>query len=481
MATDVPMPKLGLTMEEATILQWLVADGEAVAADSLIVLIETDKTETEVVAPGAGRLVQFGKVGEVFKCGERIGVLLADGEELASVMPTSTAPAAASAVSPPGAAPAPGSSAASVPAPTDGRLLASPNARRVAAERGIHLAAVAGTGPDGRIVSEDVESHVPSVALVATAPPAVASAPVLTAGGSAVATAAARQLADLLGIDLRLVEPDPVEHAVTRNGVARHVRQLLQQLVAPAATAPSPSSVPAASSALTGWPLLQEPTRTIRLSGMRGTIAKRMHGSLRDMAQLTLSMDAEMSAVLADRAARKGLGTVPSITDYVVAAAARALLRHPHMNAQVTADGVALLPEVHVGLAVAVEGGLLVPVVRDAAHRELADLAGETMRLAAAARSGALQPTDLEGGTFSVSALGAFGVDMFTPVINPPNAGILGIGRLRDDVVLDDGAMSTRKRLTLSLSWDHRVLDGVPAAEFCRAIVELLADPALLE
>jgi len=194
-------------------------------------------------------------------------------------------------------------------------------------------------------------------------------------------------------------------------------------------------------------------------------------------------MDADMTAVLADRAdraAQTSAGTTavtPSITDYVVAAVAHALLRHPRMNAQVTDAGIALLPDVHVGLAVAVENGLMVPVVRNAARRDLADLATETTRLAAATRSGSITPAELEGGTFSVSALGAFGVDMFTPVINPPNAGILGIGRLRDDLVLVDGRVSAVKRMTLSLTWDHRVVDGVPAAEFCRTVVELLATP----
>jgi pyruvate dehydrogenase E2 component (dihydrolipoamide acetyltransferase) len=215
---------------------------------------------------------------------------------------------------------------------------------------------------------------------------------------------------------------------------------------------------------------------------MRGTIAKRMHASLREMAQLTLTMDADMTGVLADRAARKAAGSpTPSITDYVVAAAARALVVHPRLNAQVTEAGIAVLPEVHVGLAVAVDNGLLVPVVRDTAHRGLADLAAETTRLAEAARAGTVQPADLEGGTFSVSALGAFGVDTFTPVINPPNAGILGVGRIRDDVVVVGGSVTTVKRLTLSLTWDHRVVDGVPAAEFCRTVVELLGDPVRLD
>jgi pyruvate dehydrogenase E2 component (dihydrolipoamide acetyltransferase) len=291
------------------------------------------------------------------------------------------------------------------------------------------------------------------------------------------ATLAARNLAELLGIDLATVPADPTDGRVTRDAVALHVRRLL---ATPSPTAPSPSATPAAPS-LASMPLLQEPTRTIRLSGMRGTIAKRMTASLHEMAQLTLTMDADLAAVRADRATRAAAGRAPSYTDYVMAAAARALLRHPLMNAQVTETGIALLPEVHVGLAVAVDGGLLVPVVRDTAGRTLTDLAAETSRLAGAARAGALGPADLEGGTFSVSTLGMFGVDAFTPVINPPNAGILGVGRLRDDLVLVDGRVTTAPRLTLSLTWDHRVLDGAPAAEFGRTVVELLADPAALD
>lgn len=457
MAIDVPMPKLGLTMEEATILDWLVADGAQVEADTPIMLIETDKTETEVGSPAAGRLHQVGRVGDVFACGARVAVLLAEGEEA----PVSAAPV----VPPPTtttAAPTPHPSASAITAvPSQGgRLLASPNARRVAAERGVALASVAGTGPGGRIVSEDVE------AVAAIRPPAQT--------GPVVASVAARNLADLLGVDLAQVPVDPLEHRVTRDGVALFVRDLLRQLAPQSA---QPAATPT-------WPLLQEPVETIRLSGMRGTIAKRMHASLQTMAQLTLTMDADMTAVLADRGERKATNpsaAVPSITDYVLAATSRALLRHPRLNAQVTEAGVAVLPDVHMGLAVAVDNGLLVPVVRDAAHRSLTDLASETSRLAAAARSGSLSPAELEGGTFSVSALGAFGVDMFTPVINPPNAGILGVGRLRDDVVVVDGQVSTVKRLTLSLTWDHRVIDGVPAAEFCRTVVDLLADPTQLD
>ena len=475
MAIEIPMPKLGLTMEEALIIQWLVDDDATVEADQPILLIETDKTETEVGAPGSGRLHQIGEPGDVFPCGQLIGLLLAEGETPPEPAPTA-APApvvSTAAVARPAAGPTPVAATAPV-IPAGGRLFASPNARRTAADLGVALRTVRGTGPGGRIVSEDVVA----------APAGTAHAAPGTSG-FAVASVAARTLADLLGIDLATVPVDPVERRVTRDGVATHVRQLLAQLAQP--TAPAASEIASAPSTPSPkqsvMPLLQEPTETIRLSGMRGTIAKRMHASLQEMAQLTLTMDADMTAVLADRVSRKvdADGPVPSITDYVVAAAARALTIHPRLNAQVTESGIAVLPEVHVGLAVAVDNGLLVPVVRDTAHRDLVDLAAETSRVADAARRGGLAPGDLDGGTFSVSALGAFGVDVFTPVINPPNAGILGVGRMRDDVVLTDGVVTTVKRMTLSLTWDHRVVDGVPAAEFCRTIVELLADPARLD
>ena len=218
------------------------------------------------------------------------------------------------------------------------------------------------------------------------------------------------------------------------------------------------------------------------MTGMRGTIARRMHESLAQMAQLTLFMDADLDAVVADRERRKADGTAPSYTDYIIAATARALVEHPVVNSQITDEGLALLPHVHVGMAVALDNGLIVPVIRDTTTLDLATLSVESSRLAEAARTGSLALTDLEGGTFSVSTLGMFGVDGFTPVINPPNTAILGVGRLRDDVVLEgDGRPAVVKRLTLSLTWDHRAFDGAPAASFCRSIVDLLGRPEALD
>ncbi len=480
MATEFLMPKLGLTMEEGTITEWLVDHDADVAAGSVVLRIETDKTETDIEASASGRLQLIGAVGETYACGELIGWFLDDGE---STPGGASAPAAEPAASTPdsamtaNAATPTGAPAAPASAPAGGRLLASPNARRVAAERGIDLTAVTGSGPGGRIVSEDlvgIDIPAPQPANPTSpnerrrAPEPRSSVP--PSGGSAPATAAARQLADLLGLDLATVDVDPADGRVTREAVARHVRTLLAASTEPAASAPT---LP---------PPTQEPTEVIAFTGMRGAIASRMHASLQQMAQLSLFMDADADAITADRTQRKEAGgVVPTYTDYVVAAAARALTQHGRVNSQVTDDGIALLPEVHMGLAVAVDDGLVVPVIRNTVQRDLVDLAAESSRLAEGARSGVLGFTDFEGGTFAVTTLGVYGVDGFTPVINPPNAAILGVGRVRDEVVVRDGSVGTVAQLTLSLTWDHRVFDGALAAEFTRTVAQLLQRPADLD
>jgi pyruvate dehydrogenase E2 component (dihydrolipoamide acetyltransferase) len=370
----------------------------------------------------------------------------------------------------------------------EGRLFASPNARRVAKELGIDIETVVGSGPEGRITSEDVEEahknpNAPRVSASST--PAITVPPILSSNGNVLATAAARQLAELLGVDLSLVPYDATDGRVTKDGVAAFVRAQLAGSRSPSTPATPATTTSTATTVLA--PASQTPTSIKKMSGMRGTIAKRMQSSLQDMAQLTLHMDADLDAIVEDRESRKNSGnnnssnSLPGFTDYVIAAAARALKLHPIVNSQVTAEGIALLPEIHVSMAVALPEGLIVPVIKSTTSLDLSTLAAETKRLSGAAREGKLGLAELEGGTFSVSTLGMFGVDGFTPVINPPNSAILGVGRLRDDVVVSKkGKVSTVKRMTLSLTWDHRVFDGAPAAEFCKSIVDLLADPSAL-
>ena len=483
MSTEFIMPKLGLTMEEGTILEWLVEDGAEITAGMPVLRIETDKVESDVESPASGRFHRLGTQGEAYPCGALIGYLLADGEEIpVSKSPTSATPAVTA---------SPTSSASPTSAPVSsvqhqGRQFASPNARRVAEELGIDINTVIGTGPDGRVVSEDVEEahknpqalRVVAVSAAAAVATVATVAPIFSSNGNVLATAAARQLADLLGIDLSQVPYDAQDGRITKDGVATYVRSRLS--VPSPSTAPAPAAVQQSALA----PASQTPTSLKKISGMRGTIAKRMHSSLQEMAQLTLHMDADFDAIVKDRDERKGAGgtaSLPGFTDYIIAATARALKLHPIVNSQVTAEGIALLPEIHVSMAVALDEGLIVPVIKNTTSLDLSSLASETKRLSGAARDGKLTLSELEGGTFSVSTLGMFGVDGFTPVINPPNTAILGVGRLRDDVVVNaKGKVSTVKRMTLSLTWDHRVFDGAPAAEFCKSIVDLLADPSAL-
>ncbi|MBM3827341.1 MAG: 2-oxo acid dehydrogenase subunit E2 [Actinobacteria bacterium] len=470
MATEFIMPKLGLTMEEGTILEWLVEDGTAITPGMAVLRIETDKVESDVESPTAGILHRTAGVGDTFACGATIGFLLADGEQPPTVTtPGNSAPAVAP-VTPPLATPTVARTS------SDGRAFVSPNAKRVARELGIDVATVVGTGPNGRVVAADVHNaHQNPGARRAPATALSTVVPIVSSNGQVLATAAARQLAELLGVDLSLVPYDPTDGRVTRDGVAAYVRARLATSSASVATSPVTKSALA--------PATQTPTSVKKISGMRGTIAKRMNSSLQEMAQLTLHMDADLDAVVADRETRKAEGgaTLPGFTDYVIAACARALRLHPIVNSQVTDDGIALLPDVHVSMAVALDEGLIVPVIKNTLSLDLPALADQTKRLSTAAREGKLTLAELEGGTFSVSTLGMFGVDGFTPIVNPPNTAILGVGRLRDDVVLGaKGKPTTVKRMTLSLTWDHRVFDGAPAAQFCKSIVDLLSDPAAL-
>jgi pyruvate dehydrogenase E2 component (dihydrolipoamide acetyltransferase) len=431
-------------MEEGTVAEWLVPDGSPVTTGQVVYRLETDKVETEVEAEGDGVLHQLVAEGTTLEPGAVVGWLVAAGES------------------------APGSDGDGARAGRD-RVTASPNARRVAAELGVDLASVTGTGPGGRIVAEDVEA---AAALEVPAEPSVATEPAAT-------SPLVRRLAESRGVDLATVTGTGPGGRITRDDVTAAAaaddvdRAATGVQVAVAGPPPAPAERP-------------EAVGTVPLTGMRRLIARRMHASLQEMAQLTLTMDVDMDPAVAlrndlrDQWADTDL-VVPGYTDLVVRAVALALAEHPRMNAEVRDDHIALLEEVNVGVAVALDDGLVVPVIRDAACLPLAELAAESSRLAEAARSRTLELVELEGGTFSVTALGMYGVDVFTPVINPPNVGILGVGRIRDEVRLTrKGRAKPAKRMTLSLTFDHRAVDGAPAAQFLQTVKALLESPLRL-
>lgn len=300
----------------------------------------------------------------------------------------------------------------------------------------------------------------PRADAIATEVSAASAAPQETASASPrpgkriAASPAARKRAAELRIDLAAVTGSGPRGRVTKDDV--------EDAAAARGNAPQPDS-------------------TVPLRGMRKTIAERMRASLRDSAQLTMHMAASMDEAVKLRrdllAEWAPEGVRVTYTDLVIAAAAKALAEHPAMNAALQDGAITRFPAAHVGVAVALAEGLIVPVIKDAQAKNLKTIAIESAVLAARARQSELTLPDVEGGTFTVTSLGKYGVDGFTPILNPPQAGILGVGRLRDAVRWDADAPRRARRMTLSLTWDHRVLDGAPAAEFLAAVRDRLEAP----
>ena len=442
MAVEVLIPKLGLTMEYGLIEEWLVEPGTPVKPGDPLLRLATDKVDVEVEAEGSGLFHPAVEPGAELPPGALIGWLLEAGE---------APPGAQAGQAPALETTAPETAATATPAATpanarNGRLFSSPNARRVARERGLDITQLAGTGPGGRIITADV--------LDATTAPQTS----LQTRPGAVSPLVRRDAA-AAGVDLA---------AVTGTGPGG---KILRSDIAAAATQAS-TPVPQAT---------QASTQVIPLTGMRGVIATRMHASLQEMAQLTLGTEATMDAAVALRAQLKEQWpNAPTITDLVLRAAALALRDHPRLNAEVRDHAIHVREEINVGLAVALEEGLMVPVLKHADRMPLSDMAKESRRLAQAARAGKLTLPELEGGTFTVSTLGSFGIDFFTPVITPGQVAILGVGRLRDSVRWEAETPVKTQVLTLSITFDHRAVDGAPAAEYLRSVAARLATPLTL-
>jgi pyruvate dehydrogenase E2 component (dihydrolipoamide acetyltransferase) len=452
-AVEVLLPKLGLTMETGLIEEWLVPPGTPVKPGDLLLRLATDKVDVEVEAEGAGLFHPAVQSGVELPPGALIGWLLEAGEEVPSGAAALEAP-------PPPHIPA----EAQTPVVGEpgaltrtGRLFASPNARRVARERGVGIAELNGTGPGGRIITADVLD-------------AAAAAPGGPGAAPKVVSPLVRRDAAAAGVDLSAVVATGPGGKVLRSDV----------LAAAAKQAP-----PAAAAANLASAAPAPAAQVIPLTGMRGVIASRMHASLREMAQLTLGTEAVMDAAVALRAQLKeqwqqaGI-PVPTITDLIVRAAALALRDHPRLNASVHDNAIHVHPEINVGLAVALDDGLMVPVVKRADQLPLSAIAAESRRLAQGARTGRVALTDLEGGTFTVSTLGSYGIDFFTPVITPGQVAILGVGRLRDSVRWEETVPVRTQVLTLSITFDHRAVDGAPAADYLRSVVSRLANPLSL-
>jgi pyruvate dehydrogenase E2 component (dihydrolipoamide acetyltransferase) len=447
-AIEVLLPKLGLTMETGLIEEWLVSAGTLVQPGEPLMRLATDKVEVDVEAEAAGLFHPAVAQGSELPPGALVGWLLAEGE---AVPATSAAAPSAPTAAPHPAEPVVAAEPGALTPPTQtGRQFVSPNARRVARERGVDVTQLRGTGPSGRVITADVIDALEQPAVAASA---------AQAQGPGVVSPLVRRDAVAAGVDLGAVPAGPGGKIRRADVIAAAARQ-----------GAAPPGLPA---------------QVIPLTGMRGVIASRMHASLQEMAQLTLGTDATMDAAVDLRARLKeqwsaaGIA-VPTITDFIVRAAALALVRHPRLNASVQEQSILVQSDINVGIAVALDDGLIVPVVKNADQLPLSSIAAETKRLAAGSRTGKLALPDLEGGTFTVSTLGSFGIDFFTPVITPGQVAILGVGRLRESVRWDGATPVRTQVLTLSLTFDHRAVDGAPAADYLRAVVDQLQNPLSL-
>jgi len=397
MPTEVIMPQMGFDMKEGKVARWLKKEGEQVTRGEIIAEIETDKAVVEMEATSSGVLRQIAiKEGQTVPVLTVIGIISAPGEEIGPVRPAARVAAAAPQPSAPERAPAPARGE------EEGELKASPIARRIAAEHGVELKLVKGSGPGGRITREDVEAYVK------------------------------------------------------------------QQEAAPAA-APSAPAVPV--SAIAPAP---EPSR------MRQGIARRMAQSKREAPHFYVTMDIDMTAAMRMRSElNEGVQREEriSVNDMIVRACAMALKKFPYMNSYYVEDRVQIHEAIHVGIAIALEDGLIAPAILDCQNKSLKEIARASEDLANRGRGGTLRPQEYTGATFTISNLGMYDVDNFVAIINPPQAAILAVGTVKPQPVVRENQIAIAQVMKATLSADHRVTDGAKAAQFLKEVKTLLERP----
>jgi pyruvate dehydrogenase E2 component (dihydrolipoamide acetyltransferase) len=439
MAVEVIMPKQGLQMTEGTIISWMASEGDTVQEGDPLFEIETDKLTIEIGAPSTGVLLKIlRQEGDVVPITERIAVIGEQGEDISELIaqdqpvPEPEQPAGTEHTEEPKAAETTGEQPVQVAASGSSRY-ASPRARWKAEELGIDVSSIQGTGPDALVIEQDVLQY-------------------------------AQQAPKATPLAKRLMQQNNTDMASVK-GTGPRGKIYSRDLV----------------SAEPFQPAAAQPEDTIgKLSGMRKTIAARMRESLDTAAQAVHRVDVDMYEAVRLRKQLKAADSAVSFNDIIVMAVAKSLRRHPNMNSAFTDDGIITYGSVHVGVAVALDEGLLVPVLRNADRMSLHDIHQETRRLGEAARSGTLLPDEMTGGTFSVSNLGMFGIDSFTAIINSPESGILAIGAIVEKPVVIDGEITVRPICQLSLTYDHRLVDGAPAALFLQEIKKMLSNPYLL-
>jgi pyruvate dehydrogenase E2 component (dihydrolipoamide acetyltransferase) len=429
-------------MADGTIVRWLKHEGDAVTEGEPLVEVEAAKVTSEVGAEVSGVVAR---------------ILVAEGETVPVRTPlcligtANEVRASAEALTEPVESAIVASKLVPVVASSELTVQVTPVARRMAKDHGIDLSQVRGSGSGGRIVTEDVQRAIDEAAL-----------PTLHATASATVQVipAARRLAKDHGIDLGQVRGSGSGGRISVEDVQRVINTAAQS-----ATSVPPDSLAA--------------EQIIPLTGIRGTIARRMHQSLQTSAQVTLVTEVDVTALVQLRENLKQQFAL-TYTDLVIKVVALALKEHPRFNAWIEGEQIQLVQAIHIGVAVALDEGLIVPVVRNADRRSLREIVQETQRFAMRAREGTLSHDEVVGSTFSVTNLGMYGIDAFTPIINPPEIAILGVGRIGEKLVRIPRGAEWRQVMTLNLTFDHRVVDGAPAAAFLQSIGKHLEHPTAM-
>ena len=454
MATSIVMPQLGYDMREGTIVRWLKEEGEDVTRGEIIAEIETDKAVVEFSPTTGGVLRRIvAGAGDIVPVGQLIAVIGDADEALPDELTAPASPVAAAEQVPATPAPAPTPVAESPPAVPEAEVRASPIARRLAREKGVDLANLTGSGPGGRIVEADV----------------LAAAAVLSAPGGVLASPLARRLAREGGIDLS---------SLTGSGPGGRIVEadVLAASAAPAAETPAPAPAEAAAHAAPAGDQVQ-------LSRMRQTIARVTSDSKREAPHFYVASDIDMSKAMdlrRDINDQVDPDSRVSVNDLIVKASALAIGRHPKFNSFFRDDYLQMNPSINVGIAIALESGLIVPGIPGCEGKTLAEIAVASRDLAARATSGTLRAEEYTGTTYSVSNLGMFGVDSFTAIIYPPHAAILAVGAVKEQPVVRSGEITIAQIMKATLSVDHRVADGAEAAQFLSETKRLLENPVSL-
>ncbi len=466
---EVILPKLGQTMEEGTIVEWLKEEGDPVSEGDVLFQVESDKAvlEVEARADGVLRKILVGEgtevpvltpVGIIADPDEDIGGALEGKGEAPEAEEAPEAPAAPADEKAPTATGEEAAPEAASEAPSrEGRLFASPRARKTAGENDVDLTLLEGSGPNGRIIEQDVLDYLER---------------------QPAATPLARKVAHEKGIPLEEVSAAGGRvRAQDVRAVEREAEEKWPEEAPPEKARPTavPSEVP--------MPPMEGKIEP--LSGMRSIIAERMGASARTTAPITLQsvVDATEFVALREKlkeALAEELGFSVGYHDLLTAIVARCLKEFSYMNVRLEEEGIRHLEHINIGLAVDTKRGLLVPVIDDADQKSIKELARESRDLITRAREGKSLPDELTGGTFTITNMGMLGIDSFTPIINMPECAILGVGRIRPEPAVVDGEIAVRQHMWLSLTVDHRLVDGAPGGRFLQAIMRYIESPYLL-